>query len=84
MRPLSAGKVCATAATANQTKAAAAAISGSVRSERYAEGYSRYYDGASSRYAASDAGYSYASGRTYGGSYGNSEYRNGYATIYRQ
>jgi hypothetical protein len=57
---------------------------GSVRSERYAEGYSRYYDGASSRYAASDAGYSYASGRSYGGSYGNSEYRNGYATIYRQ
>jgi len=57
---------------------------GSVRSERYAEGYSRYYDGGSSRYATSDAGYSYASSRSYGGSYGNSEYRNGYATIYRQ
>ena len=51
---------------------------------RYASGYSRYYDGSSSRYAASDSGYSYASDRPYGGSYGNSDYRNGYATIYRQ
>jgi len=51
---------------------------GSYRGDRYADGYSRAYDGGSRRYAMSD--YSYAASRSYGGS----EYRNGYATIYRQ
>jgi len=57
---------------------------GSAGSARYAEGYSRAYDGGSRRYAGGESGYSYASERSYGGSYGSSEYRNGYATIYRQ
>jgi len=52
------------------------------RSERYSDAYSRYYGGGSRRYAyepsAGVRGYEYA----YGGASG-SQYRNGYATIYR-
>ena len=55
----------------------------STRSARYAEGYSRTYDGGSRGYvreaSAGMRGYSYGYGRAEGGS----QYRNGYATIYR-
>jgi hypothetical protein len=57
---------------------------GSYRGDRYADADSHAYDGGSRRYASGESGYSYASDRSYGGSYGNSDYRNGYATIYRQ
>ena len=55
--------------------------SGVTRSERYAEGYSRYYDGGSSRNGCEERGmrrYAYGYGSAEG-----SQYRNGYATIYR-
>ena len=57
---------------------------------RYASGYSRSSEGDSRRSAASysrryaESELSYASSRSYGGSYGNADYSNGYATIYRQ
>jgi hypothetical protein len=73
-----------TSSSASTSTSSANSASRSSSGARYASSYARDYDGGSRRYAASDSGYSYASDRSYGGSYGNSDYRNGYATIYRQ